>query len=423
MLKKIALILFVFMILYYPPFFTIKGLRILTLISWILLLININGLSKSINLTEIIKVIFAGLFVILYIVFIGLLHQNDIIPSIAGFIYCYIAILPASILVAYTLKSMQYDIYDFVTIILKSGMLQSIVSLSSLLIPTVKSILITGMLKGHVFQETTYTHALTLRMFGYSTGLTYGMPIVQTFLAMAALYLAFEKKLGYMLYIPFLLASAFINSRTSAIVAMVCLSVLLIIRKRKITSKVLFRRIIIVVGIIAIIILLPRIISLVSPETYKWVQTGYNEIFRFVKGDTSSGYFNYLVDIKRWEVPKNLSLLFGTGIRIMSGNNQYNIQSDIGYINDLWLGGIFLTICTYFFWIRKIIKIKDFSVNKNKDVQAFIRYIWITFLIVYIVINIKGYAFDLNNFTSLFILFIAYTNFVKSFPEITKIKI
>lgn len=413
-IKRLFLILFVFMILYYPPFFSVNGMKLVGIVAWVLLIKNISGLSRNIRASEVIKVLFFSVCCITYILLIGVIYNNEFIPSIAGFIYLIMAFFPATIFVAYRAIQLKYDIYDFATLVLQAAMLQSILSLIAMLVPSIKKLFIESLISGGTFQESTYTAEIIFRLFGYSAGMTYAMPIVQAFLGSVSLYLAFEKNIKFFLFVPFLLVSAFVNSRTSAVVAGLCIMVVLFFQLRKISRKFLFNVFFIIMASMGIVSFLSKFIELAYPETYMWIATGYDELIRFSEGDSSSGYFFYMLDYNNWRLPNDEEFIFGTGTRIMSSNNRYNLNSDIGYVNDIWLMGIVVSFLWYIFWIERIISIKNNTFLHACTAREMGSYLCIAFFLTFFVVNVKGYIFDMNNFTALFLLFLSYCSLFKS---------
>ncbi len=124
-------------------------------------------------------------------------------------------------------------------------------------------------------------------------------------------------------------------------------------------------------------------------DNFKWIWKGVTETILFFGGN-STGFYE---DISQMVIfPQNDELLFGTGSIIF-----YNelIRSDIGYINDLFLGGILFIIIYYgnillYTW-------KSYSKFNNKILGL----ICVLFLLVS---NLKGLAFHRGELLRVFLL-------------------
>jgi hypothetical protein len=211
----------------------------------------------------------------------------------------------------------------------------------------------------------------------------------------------FKYKWIYILLTPLLFLSAVINARTSIVVFAIGIIVLLFNIELKI--KYIIRIIIITTCSIVFLFYGVQIIHKNSETTYDWIEDGFDEIYSFIQGDVSNGYyFGYLSDKKRYDLPDDLAILFGKGTRAYSGN-KYNLASDVGYINDIWLGGIFYTLAIYFIFIKMLLDIYNYR-RDNVDLAKFLFYFLIFTLFV---VNIKGIIFSENDLTTfVFILYV-----------------
>jgi hypothetical protein len=241
----------------------------------------------------------------------------------------------------------------------------------------------------------------TFRIYGFASNLTFTMPIIQAFLAVVSIYMYFKYKWIYILLTPLLFLSAVINARTSIVVFAIGIIVLLFNIELKI--KYIIRIIIITTCSIVFLFYGVQIIHKNSETTYDWIEDGFDEIYSFIQGDVSNGYyFGYLSDKKRYDLPDDLAILFGKGTRAYSGN-KYNLASDVGYINDIWLGGIFYTLAIYFIFIKMLLDIYNYR-RDNVDLAKFLFYFLIFTLFV---VNIKGIIFSENDLTTfVFILYV-----------------
>ena len=134
------------------------------------------------------------------------------------------------------------------------------------------------------------------------------------------------------------------------------------------------------------------------------------EILNMCYIDQYHGYFGYISNNDKYQLPSGFYFIFGLGHRIMS-NNPYNVNSDIGLINDIWLGGILYTISIYVLFSRILLDIY----NNVKDRYILNNLMFYLFTEIFIICNLKGYIFAMNNFTNL--VFLCYTFLVLTKKE------
>src|SRR5699024_6579900 len=128
-----------------------------------------------------------------------------------------------------------------------------------------------------------------------------------------------------------------------------------------------------------------KVISSIFPDVYKWLSTGVEEIIGFFSGNVEEGYFSYLFDENNYPLPDNI--LFGEGNRALKG---ISISSDIGYINDLWLGGLIYLVIMYSLTLYNTIILYK---NKYNNFYSFFAVFYLTTVIF---INFKGVAFGIS---------------------------
>ena len=95
-------------------------------------------------------------------------------------------------------------------------------------------------------------------------------------------------------------------------------------------------------------------------------------------------------------LPPGVRLVFGEGRGIMWGHEEYGVHSDIGFVNDLWRGGIIYSaavIGLYILVLWKIMHSKTVSWQSGVFFSGF-------FLLVFLVNNVKGSFFIHSDVTS-----------------------
>jgi hypothetical protein len=244
----------------------------------------------------------------------------------------------------------------------------------------------------------------SFRLYGFASNLTFTMPIFQMIISVLLIYFAIKGKLLYLLPVPIIFFSGIINARISLVIFVVgilTLFVVLLLRKKRfflISSLAFF-------SLSVIVFILSNKSFFIDNITFAWIYDGIEEIISFFNGNSDETYyFSYLLDPIRYVLPSNfIQLIFGVGTRAYSGN-LFGLASDLGFINDVWLGGFFyLTLLYMFFYfiINKIAKLFIF----DKTLQFFLLSF---FLIVFFLSNIKGIIFAENDVTTFIFLFLPF---------------
>ena len=173
-----------------------------------------------------------------------------------------------------------------------------------------------------------------------------------------------------------------------------------------------FRKVVVLRFITAFIILILFFnqilikIKEIAPATYSWMTNGINGIYLFLGGHGRTDYF---VSLTNWtsKLPKGIEFILGIGEMTILGN-RYNVATDIGYINYLWMGGIIFLFLINWIFIKMIWKI--YKKEKDRNIRLFL----ICIIISIIVFNIKMPALLLDEFTILILSICIYFNFSNS---------
>ena len=176
-------------------------------------------------------------------------------------------------------KRRHYDFSYYLDTILYAGSIQSILSIMAFFVGSIKNIFVQLMIRGGVFQDNTYSDYMqSVRLFGFSTGLTFGMPAVQAFLAIVALFLAINSKrqsIKYYIMVPLFAFSGIINARTTIVIMGIGIVALLFSFPRGNFSQkaIRFFRILGLVLLAFIVVYFAlNIIKSLSPTTFVWFE-------------------------------------------------------------------------------------------------------------------------------------------------------
>jgi hypothetical protein len=337
----------------------------------------------------------------IYLVIVALLNDNSILTT-SSFLFWIIDIFPACIMFTVHFSKKKYSLYDFFNIILIVGTLQGIVALLAFFSPTIKEFFVYQLLD---YGYTDRFIALSqTRINGFASNLTFSTPIVQSLLAVISIYFAINRNWKYLFFSPLLFFSAIINARISFIIIIIGFIAMLIAGNR-LNLKVFIR--LTIIGVITVITINigTLLIKEEASQTFDWITAGYFEIGEFLTSgpNQTDGYFSYLNNSERYALPDGFGVLFGIGARILT-ENDHGARSDIGYINDIWLGGFIYSVFIYLFFIIIIYRLKK-AKNVNGGNARFLFYL---FIISLFITNIKGYVFGVNNLTNLLFLIITF---------------
>lgn len=290
-------------------------------------------------------------------------------------------------------KGKNFNMKNIITSLIFVACLQAIFVFLTMLIPPFRE----GLLE-YLFNNIEFGRLdlLSYRIYGIGRSFTYTLPLFQSVIAVFCLKRFYDKNILYLILSAVLFVSAVVNARTALVIyGLGCVFVIIfsLIKYRK--NYAFFKTIfLIVAGIIFIIAIWP-ILGKVSPSTFEWVNKGIEEIIKFLQGE-STGFF---VNINKGDAGGHtlspLQIIFGTGQSVM-GNPYLGYASDKGYINYMYLGGIFYSIILYSLYCFILFKLYRHS-NSGKIYSLIL---FATFAIA----NYKGLAFGSNELVNLTLL-------------------
>lgn len=389
MIKRMLGVLFLFILIYKPPFSSINIIQnVISIFFIIYLVINRKKAYKYLDKKNLILVI-GGLYLInLYLLSTALIFNN-------GITYQYIMWGCITLPIIYSIIIwLGYGSEDIMKLLLVAGGIQATLAIISFLFPEIQDLFLKMM------YESGNTYATKLhgayRLYGLSSNLTFSTPIVQSFLCIISILYSIEKDKKYF-FVSFILGmSAVINARISiGIIAMGLIVVIVFeLKSMKKMCKILG---ILCIALLCIYIAIPYM-SNISKLSVEWMKSGLQEIVSVMTGEVQEGYFSYVTDKSKYILPEGIGLLFGEGIRIMLGNNKFGVCSDIGYINDIWLGGLIYAFLSYSFIALMLVLLYK-SMRGEKKIN---KIIVVNLAIIFIVGNAKGYIISDNNFMIMF---------------------
>lgn len=389
----VLITIYLFLFIYLPPLFSFNTLHVLAGGAFIGLMtvysgnaLNIFIRSKLHHLFFIISIAFIYTFIV------TILTSQEVI-----ILYNYIIIVEAIFCCAFIISIIEKYKINLFKILLIVGTIQGIIALAAFVFPDVQKIIIEISVEkglGEVIRQ-----FAGRRYFGFSSFITSTMPTTQALFASIAIIFALNKNIKYLLFVPLLLFSAFINARTSIFLFIICLVAIALttIFSRKLKQII---TVLVIIGIISIVlVVLFNTVIKNNAATYNWINKSFQEVSAMLQGE-QEGYFNALFG-GFIRFPEGWNLIWGEGISLFGKTG----GSDIGIINIIWTGGVTLALWLYIgfisFYFNRIIR-----VNFEK------RSILIVIVLAFLVANVKGSTILSNEFTNASLLIASYIIYI-----------
>lgn len=229
---------------------------------------------------------------------------------------------------------------DIIKVLFNLAFIQGIITILMLIFPTTKNIALSLYYLGR--EENIFISRM--RIYGISGDYTFFTPIYHSILASLVFFYSIFKDRKYMLYLPLILLVILLNGRFGLLIFMISpiLTILYFLSKAKLSFKMV-KITIIAMAIFVVGILL---LSIISPYTYTWIVGGFRDTIKLIVHKEKTGNYVALAG-SHLSLPQGKGLLIGEGYRLFGGQGSkmgYN-SSDIGYVNDIFMGGIiYITI-------------------------------------------------------------------------------
>lgn len=356
-----------------------------------------------------IEVLFALIY--LYV----LVHSifNNAVSIVQNQIYYFADIIPISFCIYHIAKKHKFTYEDFEKCIIIAGVIAAFLSFCSLLSEDVHTFFIEKSISGRFSAE--YYNRLQSRIYGFSSNPTYSSPIATSIIALILYKRMLQGKGFYNFLISlWMFAMSYISARTSLLIY--CIGVLaLVFLYRKNFKRIIISLVVVVAFIISSYVLLKNSIDASSEydEQIYWLYDGIANIFSVFSNDVTAYHetMSYYFSNDKWILPTSgISTLFGTGETIMA-RNSYNVYSDIGYVNDMWYGGLLYSLTIYTLFMYLCVRIRNklnlALTEKKREGDA----LFLIFFLSVLIANVKGIVFE---FTNVMVLFAIYSTYILS---------
>ncbi len=289
-----------------------------------------------------------------------------------------ILIIHAAIIID-KLKRFDYSKQQGFEILLRLGALQGSLCILGLLIPAFKEIFVGFYQAGGGMNP----FVIDTRIFGISSDYTFGTPIYHGLIAGLAVYFALGDKISkYYLYVPLILLATLLNGRTGILVFIfvAVISIIHVYAKRARPVNALIALSVLCVLVVGLFASIQRF----APSAYNFVNSFVDDTRNLLVEGELTGNYEVLYETSQ-VVPEGAGLWFGEGYRIYDskGAQLAGGRSDVGYINDLFVGGIFYILALYGAVFAFLLYRSD-----KRDVFMFL-----LIVAVLLFVNIKGEVF------------------------------
>lgn len=391
-------IVFMFLFIYYPPILNINMLHIIAILSYVYLVFHYKIIASNKILNILSGNICKIMIVCVYSIIIAIINTGFLSDTI-GFLQLFLEVIPSSIAAALYMKKKKYTLYDSMNLLIILGIIQGVIAILAFAFPSLQQFLVQRAIH-YGFNASKYNSFLDRRYYGLAYNLVTYVPVLQSFLAVISLKLAIDRNKKYFIALPILIFSAIINGRSSTIIILIGL-VLLILEQIIKRQSYKFIKLIAVfsIGVYVIYYFIGKL-ELVSYRAYTWISEGLWEIFFFITERNMEGSFFSTLNSWKLYIPSGMKFIFGIGELSIGGNSSY-IATDIGYINYLWLGGIILLVLLHIYYFDMIIQMYQIGRNRKNSLIIFYS---IFFIITCVIFNIKMPVFLLNEFSIVLIL-------------------
>lgn len=233
-----------------------------------------------------------------------------------------------------------YSKYEIMATFLNVVFIQGIIAVLMLVIPAFHDVAL------HLYYAGSAENIFisSKRIYGISSEYTFTTPILNGIFGVIAVFLSIKKAKAYLTYVPIILMLVLLNGRTGLIVFGIG-TIIVILKNTRRFGHIIGLLLISGIGVYGVFYLL----SIFSPNTYGWILSFFSDTSNLFQGQATGNYSHLSMKFPEQDI------LFGYGFRIYNlnaivtdiTNITINQSSDIGYVNDLFLGGLMYLLLLY----------------------------------------------------------------------------
>lgn len=404
--KKIALVLYLFMMFFSPPVIPRLNIIIpLSITSFILSIIFHQRELRWVLSKPIFKRFLLGFGALLLYVVLVLItkNPNGLVINSYRFLMLVPVVMSCIVYLICIAKCRNYDLETILRLALYAVLFQTLICLLAVFSGDIKKILIDIMRQNTNVIALSAKFHLERRFFGFANDLLdnfgYGMALATLIPIVLAILSKNKKWLIAILPIAF---TALINARTSAVVMLIIAMVYGAFLLKNI-GKISRKGWLLLMGCVFVLMIMIGGFFLAFPKTFGSFTKDTDSIITLLltgkvkPGTTASGLLRYGLKLPdRYD-----EMLFGTGHSVFAHDSTVkHYQTDIGYLNDIWLIGVIGSLFAYAIITIPLRGLK--SVN-----QKYAR-VGLVLILAFFVFEVKGPAIKpgLGMIMTLFISFV-----------------
>lgn len=407
---------YTFLLMFAPPIIPhINMILLLGLFSFAYLAINWNRIDltklKKMGIVGFLHKYYFFLLYALFVFFFYLLFDGRLQEITISDIYRYLILLPVEFICVFLLlikaEEKNWNIINFSEIFIIGGIYQFFLVLLAFIFPPVKNLFIKVMSENTgqavYFNTTLQSQGSEVRYFGFASTLIDNFGYCIGLLCALSMFIGFFYKKRFLGYVPLLLFTTLLNSRTGLLMFVVAL-LLFLVGALVDNNLEAFATIFFSLFVFVVLFLITfAIISVSAPETLNWISSGFINLLNTVFGKTSQNFDvgDVLFSKKFWTFPSGFAFFFGSGFDVVNAGKYLSMHSDVGYVNQIWTFGLVGTILLYIPFVSVMVK-------AFKNNPTLLRVLLVTFTILFFLIMIKFDVITYNPGSPVFLSIILF---------------
>lgn len=306
----------------------------------------------------------------------------------------WVLILSLSIvffMIIFTQRNM-ISLHDIIKLLILVGTIQSLCVISSLVFPEIRGHFINFLTSNDPTSRQSIlllnaSHLLVYRAYGFAGDLFESFGYVSSFLFILCFYYMLSCNISFVIPLPLLLLPAIINSRSSIIMLIIGT---FLISFASLLTKNRVKWLLSITFIISSCLILFIILLANNTQYTDWVKEGLQSLLSFLIGkeEQITGSIKVLTSSNFWFFPSGIDVILGTGYSTIDFHLAHFGQSDIGYVNTIWIYGIIGTMMIYVPYLYLFTR--GYKNARGYLQKSLIAYIAISFFLINIKTTILG---------------------------------
>lgn len=344
--------IFLFFAIFNPPLYSGFSFTIFTailslfycIVNWKIFLRIISDKKIKQTLAKFVLFLAYSMFLVLVLTIFN--SNEDIISNEISLITNYFSLFLLSVAIIVYCSKRQYLLKTLVKSYVFAGGYQTVLSILALINPGIKAIFTSLMANNSSSEKIARTmeYVSTYRNYGLASTLFDIFGMAMSTIAIFAVVLGLQNK-KYFVLSALIFVAAVINARTSFVLFLIGVFVVLFRYKRgKSESPVLKKLGIVVVILIGVYVSFSYILSSQNSDQLIWLATAITDVMSLQTGE-KEGYFGALFYEFIFFPNDTFSFFWGTGLSPMQFMNR---NSDVGYIQYIWYYGALGSLIMYY---------------------------------------------------------------------------